>query len=185
MAGIKLQDREKRVLTFGGIAAAAILIFVVVEGPYRSYSESGAKLEQARDRLRQAEVIHAGVLRKREEEAFVNSQLRPKPGFDLLTFVNSAVQERGLSTRATIDNTSGGAVGSWSGAVSPAKARTDIRTSARESMRRSSTGAAHGASRGSVAERRVGDGGAGPGTETPGHSSRGTPWTRGRTRSRG
>jgi len=106
----KLQDRERRVLLVGGIASAAIIIFLIAEGPYTAYVESEAKLDQARERLRQAQTIHRTVLRKRDEQQQINQRLRATGGgFDLLTFINSAVQSGGLATRATIDNATRGA----------------------------------------------------------------------------
>lgn len=112
MAGMKLQDRERRTLIVGGIAAVLIVGYLVGEGPFRAYGESEEKLGQARDRLRQAQAIHQRVLKNREEQAILREQLRGTPGFDLLTFVNGAVREGGLAARASIDNTGRAVTGS-------------------------------------------------------------------------
>ena len=112
MANLKLQEREKRMLVGGAIAAVVIVGYLVGEGPLRVYGESEQKLEQARDRLKQARAIHNSVVRKREEDAVLQQSMAGKPGFDLLTFVNGVVREGGLSTRANIDNNNRAVTGS-------------------------------------------------------------------------
>jgi type II secretory pathway component PulM len=112
MAGMKLQDRERRMLIGGGIAGAAILVFLFGEGPLQAYRESEQKLEQARTRLKQAQAIHDSVVRKREEAAVLREKLANTTGFDLLTFVNDIVRRGGLSARASIDNSGRATAGS-------------------------------------------------------------------------
>ena len=96
----------------GGIAAFAIIAYLVGEGPFQAFQESEQKLEQARDRLKQAQAIHDSVVRNREEQTVLREKLAAKPGFDLLTFVNGAVRDGGLSARASIDNSGRAVTGS-------------------------------------------------------------------------
>lgn len=112
MANLKLQERERRMLIGGGIAAAVIVLYLLGEGPLQAYRESEQKVEQARDRLKQAQAIHDSVVRNREEQAILREKLVSKPGFDLLNFVNDVVNEGGLSARASIDNSGRAVTGS-------------------------------------------------------------------------
>jgi len=112
MAIFKLHDRERRMLIGGGIAFAVILLYLVGESPSQAFRESEQKLEQARERLKQAQTIHDSVVRTREEQALLRKKLASKPGFDLLNFVNGVVQDGGLSKRATIDNSGRAVAGS-------------------------------------------------------------------------
>jgi len=112
MANLKLQDREKRMLIGGAIAAVVIVVYLVGEGPLQVYGESEQKLKQARDRLKQATAIHDSVVRKRQEEAVLQASLAAKTEVDLLTFVNDIVREGGLATRANIDNNNRAVTGS-------------------------------------------------------------------------
>jgi len=112
MAKLKLQDRERRMLIWGGIAAAAIMIYVLGDTPLQAFNRSEQSLSQARDRLKQAQDIHNIVVRNREEQAILRTELAGKLGFDLLTFVNDAVRDRGLSARASIDNSGRAVTGS-------------------------------------------------------------------------
>lgn len=112
MAFMKLQDRERRMVIGGGLAALAIVLYLVGEGPLQAYSESADKLQQARDRLVQAEKLHNSVIRKREEQEVLRQKLASKPGFDLLQFVAGKVREGGLATRANIDNSGRAVTGS-------------------------------------------------------------------------
>ncbi len=112
MANFKLQDRERRMVIMGGIAAVAIIGYLVGEGPYEAYRDSGQKLEQAQSRLKQAQRIHDRVIENRNKQALLKEKLVVKPGFDLLNFVYDAVQNGGLSARANIDNNSRATTGS-------------------------------------------------------------------------
>lgn len=108
MARMKLQPRERMVLTVGAVAVVAIGLFWLIDGPYQAYADSKVRVVEARQRLLDAQIKQAEVTKANERDRQIRQKLgQHGAGFDLWTEIDKAVKDLKLNTRTQMRSVRG------------------------------------------------------------------------------
>jgi type II secretory pathway component PulM len=101
MAAPKIQPRERMVLIIGGVAVAAMALWWAFDGPYQAYVTSGNQLVEARQRLMDAQIKQAEVIKSENRRKEILATLG-QGGFDLWSQIDKAAKDLNLGSRCAI-----------------------------------------------------------------------------------
>ncbi|MDZ4859484.1 MAG: type II secretion system protein GspM [Candidatus Hydrogenedentes bacterium] len=101
MAASRLQPRERNVLILGAFAVGAMVVWWAFDGPYQAYLNSGIQLSEARQRLMDAQIKQAEVVKTENRRKEILATLG-QGSFDLWSQVDKAAKDLKLGVRCAI-----------------------------------------------------------------------------------
>ncbi len=110
-------NKRERIMVSAGVACVIFVVFYhISQGPLQAYRDTQAEYEDAQYALAQAQMWKADILHARSTQEALERQLSARGRrFDLFTFFNSTLAEKGLLERANISNARAGVGGIPSG----------------------------------------------------------------------
>ena len=107
----KLQPRERMVLIVGAIGVVVIAAYGISQGPYQKYVQSKEQVVDARERLKQAQLIQLSVQREREKQKDILAKLGSASDFNLWNEIDKAVKDLKLGARCSMRSNRAGSRG--------------------------------------------------------------------------
>jgi general secretion pathway protein M len=94
---IRVNPREKRTLIAGGLAVAALLVYLVLISPYLAAMEKlDRRITKKTEELEEVLALQKEYFRLREKTTLLEGMVRSTSGFSLLSFLETLAAKNGI-----------------------------------------------------------------------------------------